>query len=230
LGQDFARKYERIIWVDSDVVINPDAPLITEGVPVEKVGAVDEFAFPSPKDHPIAVRKVAEAMRLSPEAIWDTPERFYGAWGLPRSFPQVVQTGVLVLSPQHHKELCGHTYHNYEDRGGATWGEMHPFSFELLGHDLVHWMDSRFNTIWAYVKAIQYPRLFDNRLRLLQQVKGVRRFAFKLEETRLRKPVTTTFLNSYFLHFAGCPRDMRGLDMSVKPLTRIGEQGIRGPN
>src|SRR6266545_710151 len=66
LSQDFADRYEQIIWVDSDVMINPAAPLITEGVPLEKVGAVDEYAFPSPEDHSNIVRRVGEALHLPP--------------------------------------------------------------------------------------------------------------------------------------------------------------------
>jgi hypothetical protein len=223
LSQDFAPKYERIIWVDSDIVINPDAPLITEGVPPEKVGAVDEFAFPSPEDHPRVIRVVAEALRLPPERVWPTPQSFYESWGLPSSFSQVVQTGVLVLSPRYHKDVYEHTYHCYEQREGTTY-EMPPLSFELLSNDLVHWIDQRFNTIWAYVKALHYPWLFEDKYRWLRAVKGVRRLAFKLDEARLRKPLTTTFLNNYFLHFAGSPREVRGLDTSAKSL-----QAARGP-
>ena len=215
LSQDFAQRYERIIWVDSDVAINPRAPLITAGVPAEKVGAVDEYSFPSPDEHPIVVRRVAEALRLPPEHVWLTPQSFYEAWGLPGSFRQVVQSGVLVLSPRYHKEICEHIYHSYEDQGGQTWGEMHPLSYELLTNDLAYWIDQRFNTIWAFVKALHYPWLFDDKYRLLRAIRGTRRLAFRVDEARLRKPLTTTYLNNYFLHFAGCPRDVRGLDLSA---------------
>jgi hypothetical protein len=41
LGQDAIRKYERVVWVDADILINVGAaPSIVEGVPVDKVGAV----------------------------------------------------------------------------------------------------------------------------------------------------------------------------------------------
>ncbi len=214
LSQDFARRYDQIIWVDADVVINPSAPLITEGVSRERVGAVDEYAFPSPDDHAIVVRRVGDALHLPPGHVWPTPQSFYDSWGLPGSFPQVVQSGVLVLSPKHHKDVLEHTYHTYEDRGGATWGEMHPLSFELLSNDLVHWLDQRFNTIWTFVKALHYPWLLEENYEVLRKIRGLRRLAFRLDEARLRKPLTTTFRNSYFLHFAGCPRDVYGLDMS----------------
>ena len=42
LGQPFAAQYEQVVWVDADILIHPQAPAITAGVPVERVGAVDE--------------------------------------------------------------------------------------------------------------------------------------------------------------------------------------------
>ncbi len=213
LSQDFARRYERIIWVDSDVVINPDAPLITDGVPPQRVGAVDEYSFPSRGYHSLAIRRVAEALSLPEEHVWPTPESYYETWGLLPSFQEVVQAGVLVLSPEHHREICEHTYYAYEDRGGPIWHyEMPPLSYELLSNDFIHWIDQRFNTLWMYIKALHYPWLLEKRYGLLRSVKGARRLSFKLEERRLRRPLMATFLNSYFLHFAGCPRDVRGLE------------------
>src|SRR5206468_4184434 len=47
LGQPFAERYERIVWMDSDVLINPAAPSIVDGVPLDRVGAVDEYATPT---------------------------------------------------------------------------------------------------------------------------------------------------------------------------------------
>lgn len=227
LSQDFARKYDRIIWVDADVAINPTAPLISEGVPIEMVGAVDEYSFPSPEDHSIVVHRVGQALGLPSSHIWPTPRSFYESWGFADSFPHVVQSGVLVLSPKHHRNVLEHTYYRYEERGGPLWGEMHPLSYELLSNGLVHWIDPRFNLIWAYMKALYYPWLFDDSYGFLRAVKGVRRLAFKLDDARLRKPVTTTFLNAYFLHFAGCPRDVFGLDDRLVSRTLSPHTGSR---
>jgi hypothetical protein len=84
-------------------------------------------------------------------------------------------------------------------------------SFELLSNNLVSWIDTRFNVIWAYMKALHYPWLLADPYPHLRGIRGLRRLAFKLDETRLRRPVSATFRSSYFLHFAGCPRDVRAL-------------------
>jgi hypothetical protein len=40
LNQPELRNFDRVVWVDSDIVINRSAPPIIEGVPVAKIGAV----------------------------------------------------------------------------------------------------------------------------------------------------------------------------------------------
>jgi len=46
LSQDFAQRYEQVVWMDADIMINNrTAPNVLEGVPVEKVGAAQEFCL-----------------------------------------------------------------------------------------------------------------------------------------------------------------------------------------
>jgi hypothetical protein len=40
LSQSWSGRYDRIIWMDSDIYVNPMAPSIIDGVPPERVGAV----------------------------------------------------------------------------------------------------------------------------------------------------------------------------------------------
>jgi hypothetical protein len=59
LEPSIAADYERVVWVDSDILINAAAPCIAQSVPVEKVGAVDEFTFPTPKKRQAIIRWLA---------------------------------------------------------------------------------------------------------------------------------------------------------------------------
>ena len=212
LNQDFAKRYEQIVWIDSDVIINPASPLVTDGVPAELVGAVDEFSLPTPYQHSAAVERIARAKHLPIEHVWLTPASYYESWGLPRQSERVVQTGVLVLSSRHHRELFEHVYHTYEDRGAPIWHyEMRPLSYELTHTDVVQWIDGRFNSLWVYVKAVHYPWLLEDSYPILRGHKGGRRLARWLDETRLRKPVVSALANSYFLHFASAPYDVRAV-------------------
>lgn len=98
---------ERIAWVDADVMIQPDAPDVFGQVPRDKVGAVDDFATPSREDHDLVMDRLYSA--------WDaagicyvsnrTATEYYRNYGIECGLDSVVQTGVLVFSPDVHGEL-----------------------------------------------------------------------------------------------------------------------------
>ncbi len=48
LSQEWSSEYDRVVWVDSDVIMNPCyAYDISDGVPMDRVGAVDAYSIPS---------------------------------------------------------------------------------------------------------------------------------------------------------------------------------------
>src|SRR5262249_39735377 len=136
LQPSIAGKYERIVWLDADIVINTDAPDVARGVPLEKVGAVDEFVYPTSEIHQAFWRRmVAQTSNSALARIWQSyldPADYHGFWGLPRRGNHIVQTGALVLSPRHHRALLEHVYYTYENKGGPELNyEMRPLSFEI---------------------------------------------------------------------------------------------------
>lgn len=73
LGNVFAAGYERVLYVDSDVVIKPDAPNIFEAVPADAVGLVDEF--PTVRANGIVQENYAkEFAYVASEAGWQMPQ------------------------------------------------------------------------------------------------------------------------------------------------------------
>ena len=130
LSQPFAAQYEQMVWVDADILIHPQAPAITTGVPPERVGAVDEYAAPSPEAFQLASRGCTPS--IAPPGIpyvdSASPAEFYGAYGLPPEFEQVVQAGVLVLSPRHHRTLLERVYADYAAHDNRRLGEMRPLT------------------------------------------------------------------------------------------------------
>lgn len=164
LSQPFAKAYEQIVWVDADILPNPEAPAIARGVPPELVGAVDEFSTPTPELHRQTLAKLYRLWEAQgiPFIRNETPAEYYRAFGLPGSFDHVVQTGVMVLSPAYHRELLEDTYASYEDRGTAWNYEMRPLSYELLRAGCVTWLDPKFNYIWGSYKALHFPFLLNH--------------------------------------------------------------------
>lgn len=194
LGQPFAESYERIVWVDSDVVINPAAPPIADGLAPDRVGAVDEYATPSTMLYGQALRKLYRHWEATGVSFHrnESAAEFYGAYGLPARHANVVQTGVLVLSPRHHRGLLERVYHDYEGKEGDLWGEWRPLSYELLEADAVEWLDHRFNYPWSVYQALNCPFLLKHP-----------------DHPRARAAATAALRDVHFLHFSGTHRDMR---------------------
>ncbi|PWT74318.1 MAG: hypothetical protein C5B60_06910, partial [Chloroflexi bacterium] len=143
LSQDFAQRYEQLVWLDTDMLINNRAaPDVAADVPLEKVGAVEEMLF-SPRgltilpSWPRHLRKICGT----------TGREYYAIWGLPNDCDAVVNTGLLVLSPRYHRELLESIYYDYEERGEGRelQMEMRPLSYELCRAGLIYWLDHRFN-------------------------------------------------------------------------------------
>lgn len=221
LSQDFARGYERIVWLDADILINiAAAPSIVEGIPPDKVGAVEEFSTPTRQLFLQAYERACEYWRSRGvnASFARTPADSYARFGLPQK-DDVAQSGVLVVSPRHHRPLLERVYYNYEDRGGAEWGEMYPLSYELLKSDSVHWIDPLFNQGWLHYKLMHYPFLVkagsSDTIRHRLKRKLLSSLQYRCEERLERACATAAFLNSYFLHFAGSKEDMRLVDVDA---------------
>lgn len=189
LSQPFSAQYERIVWLDADILINPDAPDISAGVPLDKVGATDEFSTPSRADHQIALIKLYSFWESIGAKYYpsETPEKFYGVYGLPGTFDRVVQSGVLVMSPEHHRKALEEVYFKYFERGAPRGlAEMRALSFHLQEVDMVHWLDYRFNNLWLVYLALNAPFLLTDPENPAAPVVAHR-----------------AFHESYMLHFAG---------------------------
>jgi hypothetical protein len=209
LGQDVLQKYERVVWLDADIVINHHAaPPIDAGVPIEKVGAVEEFSFA--RDHGPYPRQSLERLYSywGKSIVNYSSKEYYANYGLPSGFDKVVQTGVLVLSPRHHRALLEKVYHDHEEKGGPEWNyEMRPLSYELLKADAVHWMDPRFNLVWVYSLFLHYPFLIDYKTDSSFGSRIKHKLATAVDapsfNTVQRSCMTATFLNSFFFHIGG---------------------------
>jgi hypothetical protein len=185
--------YDRVVWVDSDICINPAAPSVFEGVPPERIGVTDEHRFPSAE----ARQAILDAIVAAAPNAGDFDKRYWRSWRDPRAWhafmklpagqSHIVQSGVMVLSPQHHGELLEHVY-SYEDASGPRgkdrapgWGEMGPLSHEIQMRGLQHWIDPRFNALLWWLFLHEGPAASD-----------------------LTGFVKSCYRRSYFLHFAGC--------------------------
>lgn len=191
LRPEIAGGYDRVVWLDADILINPDAPPITDGVPLEKIGAMDESVFPSVEENRAYWNLVAAQHGKSTPTVElcraaQNPRHWHAFWGLPSRGDHIVQTGVLVLSPTHHRGILEHVYHNYDDKGAAAYNyEMRPLSFEIQERKLPYWIDSRFNALLPFLLVPAHARRpIQTQIELVQTIRSY-------------------LAGNYFLHFAG---------------------------
>jgi hypothetical protein len=210
------QKYDQVAWVDSDILINPNSPDITLGVPLEKIGAVDQAATPSQEDlqlyrerfHEYFASKINKGSPKPIEAPSPAmveyleyafnPTAYYNSVGLAGEFASIVQGGVMVLSPRHHQELLEYVYHTYEDIGPNY--EQQPLGYEIQKQKKEFWLSPKFNMTWVILKALLYPFL-DAKSTLTER--ALYKVGIDARETLLSQCMTASFLNNYFLHYAG---------------------------
>jgi hypothetical protein len=197
-------KYRQIAWIDCDIVINAQAaPPIFAGIPEDRVGAVDEYSSPDPTTYRKALAATYLRLRRLGQPFLHnlTPQEFYRNRGFPE-FDRVVQSGVLVCSPQHHRQILGTVYYEHEHLnvpGSIT--DMAALSCELLTRDLVTWIDHRFNRLVMLALAEHLPSVAADQ--------GKPRSPAAVGT--LRPVIAQLRANCYFLHFAGCQALMEHL-------------------
>lgn len=188
------RGFDRIVCMDCDIAIHPDlAPDIAAVTPEEQIGGVSSLSPPA----------------LPPGTF---PDTYYTDWGLPADLGEVVNCGMLVVSPRRHSWLLRKTYDEHEDRGGSEWHyEQRPLSYGIITNRLLHRLDRRFNRTLALDVEQCYPFL--------------RHIPVEGNERVIRMCIQSIFCRNYFTHFAGYHRFMRFLDPAIRRFDEFG--GIR---
>jgi hypothetical protein len=229
LSQQEVREYTQVAWVDSDILINPQSPNIFDDVPIEMIGAVDMYAAPNSEDYRISLERLYEYWSKNGVKFINniSATDFHKNFGLEEEFQSVVQTGVLVLSPKHHRDLLEHVYNKYEDKGEGCWNfEMRPLSYEILKNKFVHWLNPKFNMSWVFIRQYFYPFLNkpdkpNSFLNKVLRKSGLTPKSSTLKTSLITKCATTAFLNNYFLHFAASANDMVYVDQKITSIFEI---------
>ena len=216
LGEESVNKYDRVVWVDADVLINwANAPCIVEGVAVDKVGGAPEWATPNEHLSAEARDRLFESWGITDEK---NERGTYAKYGIPAEFERIVQDGIMVLSPSHHRSILEKVYHECEE---TRFDEMPWLSYELLKADCLQWLDPGFSTVGSVHKALYYPFLrhkphtkpsFFNRVKGKLLSKGM---PGRLVDRRASKCATTAPINTFFLHLAGTAGKMRLVDLEA---------------
>jgi hypothetical protein len=235
LGDPMVKKYDQVAWFDCDIFFNPvEAPNVFNEVPIEKVGAVNSFEDPSSAENKLALERLWKWSRSSPDlpmaGEYKTPQEIYLEYGPPVTpLPAMLNAGVLVASPRHHAKIWREVYDNYDDRGDPSYYENVPLSYELVKRDLVHWLDPKFNHLWAWSKFLHYPFLENAAPRSFRDkiLRRLAKYTGNHYEQRIAVAcATAALLNCHCLHFAGRTADMEWVDLKSAAAGRVGHIGV----
>ncbi len=206
------RACDQVAWIDADMLPRPDAPNVFDGVAAETFGAVDQLQSPTPETYALAAANIrAYHVRHGVTGCADdTPQAFYGRYGFDAFPDRIVQTGLLVLTPELHGPLLERAYlEQRQPDSREMLFEMRPLSWHLLAGSLVTWLDPRFNTLWATALFAHYPFLADP---AFQAACGDRPGFFTALKARC---LDAAYAASYFLHFAGTAADMDAFSLAL---------------
>ena len=167
-------KYDFVIFVDADILINPEAPPIHDTYNFgDKIGVVSEN-----QPDRYAKYMVQKTMK------WElTAGQYYlDKSGHILDTEDVINTGVLVIQPRKHKEFLENIFKKYsENQKWSPHGfhyEQSVIGFELQIHNMAYFMDYEWNAIWMIHKI--YNKISKKDVKLVDFYK-----------------------NNYFTHLAG---------------------------
>jgi hypothetical protein len=203
MDQSWAHCYKRIVWVDADIIASRDAPDVMEAVPDEtKIGISLSGGQMSEAEQHIFIERFYGVV-LTPEmarVAWRKHHRkTLDRIGAPVNAP-MLNTGVMVMSRQHHATLLRSIY--AQDLDTRLYEQ--PFiSAELSRFGLAEIISPRFN--WdvheiLVMNFVEFPTL-----PISVEMKALLLFILRNEMKK-----------AYFLHFA----------TSMTLMTLLSEWGI----
>ena len=156
LNQPWSSQYERIIWIDADVVINPNAPNILDeaGHPWLIAATVNEAQLSD-----AAWVAFWEGREVPPGPRWLKPHqdiaaarahrnrRMYFDDGHDVSYDIMIQGGVWVMSPKYHNKLLLKTYQHHS---AHRWYEQTVLSKNILESGAFQEITPRYNWLFGF--------------------------------------------------------------------------------
>jgi len=144
-SQDWSSKYDFVIFVDADILINPDSPAIHTCMDFgDNVGIVDEFTQPS------LVKRYEFQRRMNWEQSCTI---YYRRSGFNVLTDRMLNTGVLVMQPKKHASFLKNIYDKYIIRSINHHRhfnfEQSCIGYELLTNDMYAILPNQFNAIWC---------------------------------------------------------------------------------
>ena len=182
---DWAQEYDLLVFIDADVIINPDAPAIHSTYNfIDKIGVVDEYSQPTRQmrieyQHEEAINAKSVPYSGLANGEWDTCATDYYRIHVEKhlSTDMVFNTGVLIFQPRKHRKFMEGIYEKYKNTIRTHKNSFHyeqaVIGYELQKNEQYMLMDNIWIAVWQMYKYTCGHQL------------------------------DTFFRNNYFIHLAG---------------------------
>jgi hypothetical protein len=141
-------EYDFIIYVDSDIFINPGSPSLHDFYDFKhQIGIADEYSQPTPE-----VR-----IQIQKQMGWETSAKdYYNLCDFELDTKQVLNSGVLVIQPKLHKGFLENLYYEHlpnsmVHKRGPHY-EQTSLGYELQTQNLCKIISNKWNAIWSLHK------------------------------------------------------------------------------
>lgn len=184
-----------ICYIDSDFLINSQAPNVFDFYNPETIGMVSQVKN-IPYDELEVKRRIAyfrhycyDTKYPLDSALFMSPEQIFEYHDLPTQ-DNYACAGLIVFNVQNHSQLMKSWFEKYDRNVESITGggdECH-FNYEVQNWGKITWLDYRFQALWTYEMAWKYP------------------FLYQLGTSKdeiVAKCIEASLFTNYFLHFAG---------------------------
>lgn len=147
-NQEWSDKYDFIIFIDADILINIDSPPIHNYIDYGScIGIIDEYSQPS-KERRLKIQK---------NMGWETSATdYYKLCGFDIQTNMVFNSGVLVLQPKIHKIFLQYIYSKYIQKSISHYRGFHfeqsCIGYEIQRNNMYKVIDNKFNAVWSLTK------------------------------------------------------------------------------
>ena len=186
---------ENVCYLDTDILISPIAPNIFNEHKLENVSVVSQF-FNMPFGREEALRRIAFFRNRFfskdyplDSILFATLDQLASFSNLPPQ-PNYACSGLFVFNVAKLRSLLSEFFFSY-DREILTptdGGDELYFNYFVQSNKLDNWLNYRYQSLWIYEVAMNYP------------------FLYNIENVNLslvKKCIEASLLTNHFLHFAG---------------------------
>ena len=193
--RESVKTVRNVCYIDSDFLINHQAPNIFDFYDPETIGLVSQVKN-LPYDELEVKRRIAffrhhyyDSKYPLDSALFMTPEQIFKYHGLPEQ-DNYACAGLMVFNVDNHSELMKSWFDKYDRNIESITGggdEFH-FNHEVQTWGKIIWLDYRFQALWTYEMAWKYPFLYQ---------------LGKNKDESVAKCIEASLFTNFFLHFAG---------------------------